>query len=45
MIQIPSPKGPEIIRSIVYEIWKEGENVCENCQAAETGGGVGLEMY
>ena len=42
MIRIPSPKGLEVIRSIVCEIyWKEGKNVCENCQAAELGGGGG----
>ena len=40
MIQIPSPKGPEIIREICVPIdWKEGENVYENCQAADMMGG------
>ena len=43
MIRIPSPKGPEIIRGIVCEIyWKEGNTVCENCQAAELGGAGGV---
>ena len=40
MVRIPSPKGPEIIRGIVCEIyWKEGNTVCENCQAADMMGG------